>query len=336
MEHPPPLRVAVLAGGYSGEASVSRKSAAMVLAHMDRVLYAPVLIHIDVEGWWCERPSDGMRVSVDQGTFSFANAKGETWAPELAFVIVHGTPGEDGILQRSLEAARIPHTTASSAIMALTFHKGQTTRALREAGLPVAASAELAPGETWDDQQQRDVLAQLGLPVFVKPNEAGSSLGISKVNDASALWPAVEAARAEDGGSVLVEANLNGREFTCGVIPDGAGGLQVLPVTEIVTENEFFDYAAKYEGQSQEITPAALNERDTVQLQSTALRVYNTLHLRGMARVDMMMVPSEVAYVIEVNGVPGFSEASIVPQQAAAVGLDKRALVTRLLQAATM
>ena len=98
MEHPTPRRVAVLAGGYSGEAEVSRKSAAMVLAHMDRVLFAPVLIHIDVEGWWCERPSDGMRVSVDQDTFSFANAKGDTWAPELAFVIVHGTPGEDGIL----------------------------------------------------------------------------------------------------------------------------------------------------------------------------------------------------------------------------------------------
>ena len=133
-----------------------------------------------------------------------------------------------------------------------------------------------------------------------------------------------------------MEANLNGREFTCGVIPDGAGGLQVLPVTEIVTENEFFDYAAKYEGQSQEITPAALDARDTAQLQSTALRVYNALDLRGMARVDMMMVPGEAAHIIEINGVPGFSEASIVPQQAAAIGLDKRALVTRLLQAATL
>ena len=308
----------------------------MVLAHMDRALFSPVLIHIDLEGWWCERPSDGLRVEVDQGTFSFAMADGDAWTPELAFVIVHGTPGEDGILQRGLESAGIPHTTASSAVMALTFHKGQTTRALREASLPVAASAEVAPGETWDNQHQQDVLAQLGLPVFVKPNEAGSSLGISKVNDAAALWPAVEAARKEDGGSVLVEANLNGREFTCGVIPDGAGGLQVLPVTEIVTENEFFDYAAKYEGQSQEVTPAALDERDTAHLQSTALRVYNTLNLRGMARVDMMMVPGEAAYVIEINGVPGFSEASIVPQQAAAVGLDKRALVTRLLQAVAL
>ena len=336
MEHPTPRRVAVLAGGHSGEAEVSRKSAAMVMANMDRGLFAPVLVHIDVDGWWCERPGDGQRVLVDPSSFSFATSNGQTWSPELAFVIVHGTPGEDGILQRSLEAAGIPHTTASSAIMALTFHKGQTTRALREAGLPVAASAEVAPGETGDAARQRDVLAELGLPVFVKPNEAGSSLGISKVNDAKALWPAIDAARAEDGGSVLVEANLKGREFTCGVIPDGAGGLQVLPVTEIVTENEFFDYAAKYEGQSQEITPALLDERDTTQLQSTALRVYETLHLRGMARVDMMMVPGEPAHVIEINGVPGFSEASIVPLQAAKAGLDKRALVTRLLQAATL
>ena len=336
MEHPTPRRVAVLAGGHSGEAEVSQKSAAMVLAHMDRALFAPVLVHIDLEGWWCERPSDGQRVAVEQNTFSFAMANGDTWSPELAFVMVHGTPGEDGILQRSLESAGIPHTTASSAVMALTFHKGQTTRALREAGIHVAASAEVAVGETWDAARQHEVLTELGLPVFVKPNEAGSSLGISKVNDVSALWPAVEAARAEDGGSVLVEANLNGREFTCGVIPDGAGGLQVLPVTEIVTENEFFDYAAKYEGQSHEITPAPLDERDTAHLQSTALRVYETLRLRGMARVDMMMVPGQPAHVIEINGVPGFSEASIVPQQAAAAGLDKRALVTRLLQAATL
>ena len=336
MEHPNPCRVAVLAGGHSGEAEVSRKSAAMVLAHMDRGLFAPVLVHIDVEGWWCERPGDGRRVPVDPTSFSFATSNGQTWSPELAFVIVHGTPGEDGILQRRLEAAGIPHTTATSAVMALTFHKGQTTRALREAGLPVAASAEVAPGETWDAARQSDVLAELGLPVFVKPNEAGSSLGISKVNDANALWPAINAARAEDGGSVLVEANLNGREFTCGIIPDGTGGLQALPVTEIVTENEFFDYAAKYEGQSQEITPASLDERDITQLQSTALRVYEILRLRGMARVDMMMVPGEPAHVIEINGVPGFSEASIVPQQAAIAGLTKRALVTRLLQAATL
>ena len=336
MEHPTPRRVAVLAGGHSGEAEVSRKSAAMVMAHMDRALFTPVLVHIDVDNWWCERPGDGRRVVVDPSSFSFATSNGQTWNPELAFVIVHGTPGEDGVLQRSLEAAGIRHTTASSPVMALTFHKGQTTRALREAGIPVAASAEVAPGEIWDAARQRDVLAELGLPVFVKPNEAGSSLGISKVNNASELWPAIEAARAEDGGSVLVEATLNGREFTCGVIPDGAGGLQVLPVTEIVTENEFFDYAAKYEGQSHEITPAPLDQRDTTQLQSTALRVYATLRLRGMARVDMMMVPGEPAHVIEINGVPGFSEASIVPQQAASAGLDKRALVTRLLQAATL
>ena len=336
MEHPNTRRVAVLAGGHSGEAEVSRKSASMVLAHMDRALFSPVLIHIDLEGWWCERPSDGLRVEVDQGTFSFAMADGGAWTPELAFVIVHGTPGEDGILQRGLESAGIPHTTASSAVMALTFHKGQTTHALRKAGLPVAKSAEVAPDETWDNRRQLDVLAELGLPVFVKPNEAGSSLGISKVNNAEALWPAVEAARAEDSGSVLVEANLDGREFTCGVIPDGEGGLQVLPVTEIVTDNDFFDYAAKYEGQSQEITPAVLEECDTAHLQSTALRVYKTLQLRGMARVDMMLVPGKAAHVIEINGVPGFSEASIVPKQAAVAGLDKRGLVTRLLQAAAL
>lgn len=336
MKHPTPRRVAVLAGGYSGEAEISRKSAAMVLAHMDRELFVPVLIHIDVEGWWCVRPQDDQRVVVDQRTFSFATADGDRWTPQLAFVIVHGTPGEDGILQRGLESAGIPHTTASSDTMALTFHKGQTNRALREAGLPVAASDEVDPDETWDNEHQESVLSRLGLPVFVKPNEAGSSLGISKVKRASELWPAVEAARAEEGGSVLVEANLEGREFSCGVIPDGAGGLQVLPVTEILTDNEFFDYAAKYKGQSQEITPAPLDGQDTAELQSITLRVYETLHLRGMARVDMMLVPGNTAHVIEINGVPGFSEASIVPKQAAAVGLNKRALVTRLLQAAAL
>ena len=171
MEHPTPRRVAVLAGGHSGEAEVSRKSAAMVLAHMDRALFAPVLVHIDVDGWWCERPSDGQRVAVEQHTFSFAMANGDTWSPELAFVIVHGTPGEDGILQRSLESAGIPHTTASSAVMALTFHKGQTTRALREAEIHVAASAEVAPGETWDDHDNMKFWLNWGFPCLSSPTK---------------------------------------------------------------------------------------------------------------------------------------------------------------------
>jgi D-alanine-D-alanine ligase len=326
-----PLRIAVLAGGFSGEADVSRRSAAMVMAHMDRERFQPYLVNIDREGWWTQETDDSPRLAIDRQTLGFEAANGDKVVADLAFVMVHGTPGEDGLLQAHLDLCGIPHTTASARVMATTFHKGWTTALLRDAGLPVARSVECLPPETWDDSRVNEVVAELGLPCFVKPNESGSSIGISRVTEAGELWPAIEEARTTGTSTVLVEALLAGREFTCGVIPDGNGGLQALPVTEIVSHNAFFDYAAKYDGQSHEITPAELDEDNTAMLQRTAVKVYQTLHLEGMARVDMMMVEGEAAHTIEINTVPGFSAQSIIPQQAAAVGIDKTSLISRII-----
>jgi D-alanine-D-alanine ligase len=326
-----PVRVAVLAGGYSGEAEVSRRSAAMVMNHMDRSRFAPVLVHIDPDGWWVERTTDGQRVRLSMTDNTYESCDGNRAGFDVAFVMVHGTPGEDGLLQAHLQLTGLPHTTAHARAMATTFHKGWTTALLRDAGVPVAPSMECLPRDQWGDAEWREVVQRLGLPCFVKPNESGSSIGVSKVKTLHNLWPAIEAARATGSSTVLIEGMLQGREFTCGVIPDGRGGLQALPVTEILTDNEFFDYAAKYEGQSREVTPADIDEASTKRVQETAVFVYRKLHMQGMARVDMMMEEGQAPHVIEVNAVPGFSEQSIIPQQAAVAGLDKTALISRIL-----
>ena len=215
--------------------------------------------------------------------------------------------------------------------MATTFHKGWTTALLRDAGIAVARSVECMPAETWDETRQSEVIATLGLPCFVKPNESGSSIGITRVASKDQLWPAVLEARQTGTSTVLVEALLKGREFTCGIVPDGKGDIQAMPITEIVSHNDFFDYAAKYDGESHEITPASLDERDVTALQRQAKAVYQTLHLQGMARVDMMMEESGEPHVIEINTVPGFSAQSIIPQQAEVAGMDKTALISRLI-----
>lgn len=327
-------RIAILAGGYSGEADVSRRSAAMVLANIDRMRFEPYLVHIDTDGWWAQEEENSPRLSVTRETLGYTNLKGERVEADLAFVMVHGTPGEDGLLQAHLELCGIPHTTAGARVMATTFHKGWTTSLLRDSGIPVARSVECLASESWDAARIREVLAELGLPCFVKPNESGSSIGISRVTELEQLWPAIEHARSTGSSTVLVEALLVGREFTCGVIPDGLGGLQALPVTEIVSHNAFFDYDAKYSGQSHEITPAELDVASTEALQRTAVLVYQRMHLEGMARVDMMMAEGSAPHVIEINAVPGFSAQSIIPQQAAAIGLDKTALISRIIDAA--
>ncbi|MGB1385171.1 MAG: D-alanine--D-alanine ligase family protein [Flavobacteriales bacterium] len=326
-----PLHIAVLAGGFSGEADVSRRSAAMVMAHIDRDRFHPYLVHIDRDGWWTQEGDDQARRIVDRQTLGFVASDGKNLTADLAFVMVHGTPGEDGLLQAHLDLCGIPHTTASPRVMATTFHKGWTTALLRDAGLPVARSVECLLSETWDETRVKEIVAELGLPCFVKPNESGSSIGISRVEEANELWPAIEAARSTGTSTVLVEALLAGREFTCGVVPNGLGGLQALPVTEIVSHNAFFDYAAKYDGQSHEITPAEIDENATLALQETALAVYRTMHLKGMARVDMMMEEGAAPHVIEINAVPGFSARSIIPQQAAVVGIDKTSLISRVI-----
>ena len=312
----------VFTGGTSGEAVISRKSAAMVMANIDRSRFAPTLVHINKDGWFAEvegemLPTDLQRLQADP-----ANYIG-------AFVMVHGTPGEDGKLQAELEAAGFPHTTGDAHTLALTFHKGRTTGFLAEQGLPVARTVQIAPGGTWSAEKLID---ELGLPCFVKPNETGSSIGISKVSEAAQLQAAIDTAMAVGGSGVVVESLLKGREFTSGVIPNPSGQPVAMPVTEIRTHREFFDYEAKYAGESEEITPAEISAEWAQALQAKAIEVYRATGMRGMARVDMMSESPEQIHIIEINAVPGFSEASIIPKQSATMGLSQKELISRIIE----
>lgn len=315
------IAIAVLTGGYSGEAPISRKSASMVMQHIDPQRYEATLIHIDPSGWWIEEHGEKKTVDLSILKDVKRNFAG-------AFVMVHGTPGEDGKLQAELEAHGIRHTTGDSTCMALTFHKAHTNAVLREEGIHVAESEVIEVGQAWNCKA---LVAKLGLPCFVKPNEAGSSLGISRVEREDELDDAITSALQIGTAGVLVESLLQGREFSVGIIPDAQGKPEALPVTEIRTDRVFFDYTAKYDGESEEITPAELDELDRSKLQALALAVYRATRCRGLARVDMMLVPGTTPFVIEVNSVPGFSGESIIPKQCRAHGLTETALISRII-----
>lgn len=320
------LHLAVICGGYSAEAPVSLKSAANVMEHLDRSRYQPTLIHIDQQEWWAEVSEE--RRLVNRGDFTVPGLP----PFDGVLIMVHGTPGEDGRLQGYFELLGMPHTTGDARNMALTFHKGWTTALLRAKGHPVAPSTQVAQGTDLSSLDLEALLVGIGLPCFVKPNEGGSSVGVHRVDTLDQLLPAIQAALEVEHSSVLVEGFMSGREFTVGVIPDGKGGLEALPVTEIISHNLFFDYAAKYEGASDEITPADLPMAIAEHMQQLSLAVYRDLDCRGMARVDMIVM-DDIPRIIEINTVPGFSKASIVPQQGAAIGISKQEILTRVIEA---
>ncbi len=322
MKHTP---VAVFAGGYSAEAAVSLKSAAMVMNNIDRDRFDPVLITVSKEGWKAEH--NGVPVIVNRADLSVQTPAG-TIRPQVAFIMIHGTPGENGILQGYLDTIGMPYTTGGVLNMALTFDKGLTTQTLRAMGLPTTTGVLIRPG---GNRNLDEIIAITGLPCFVKPNRGGSSIGMTKVSRAEQLEAAIATAFNEDS-QVIVERFISGTEVTCGVIP-WEGGIRALPATEIVSENEFFDFEAKYLGKSQEITPARIPDATMKVVQDLAEQIYIALECRGMIRVDMIIAEGQ-PHVIEVNTVPGFTEASIIPQQAAAVGIGKTELIAGVIDAA--
>lgn len=316
-------KIAVVCGGYSGEAEVSMRSAAMVMEHIDLKLYSPVKIVIQKDRWYAEWK--GSEWEVNRNDFSVM-LDGEKHQFDGAFIIVHGTPGENGLLQGYFEMVGIPYTTGDVLNMSITFNKKATTTYLKSLGFSVAESVVLYKGENWDSDS---ILQHVGLPCFVKPNNGGSSIGTSKVKDPSQLSAAIDKAFQEDG-QVIIESFLAGTEVTCGVI-QWEGKVKALPMTEIVTENEFFDYEAKYKGQSNEITPARIEKALFDEIQRLSEKIYIQLKCRGMIRVDFI-IQQGVPHVVEVNTVPGFSAASIIPQQAACVRIDKTTLISAVIQ----
>ena len=307
-------KVALVTGGLSSEAQVSYKSAKTVMNALDKNIYDVYLIDIHPTGWWYENVV-GEEVAVNKADFSIEEG-GEKITFDVALMCIHGTPGEDGKMQGYFDMIGLPYTSCDTATSALTFNKRYTVAVAGFGGVHVAKSLHLfVEAPTSPDQ----ILNQLNLPVFVKPNNGGSSLGISKVNTAAELAPALAKAFKEDT-QVLVEEFISGREFTIGVFKS-KGVLTVLPITEITTENEFFDFEAKYQGKSKEITPAVITDTMFADLTEAAKKVYNILNCRGVVRIDFIYDESAAkAYMLEVNTVPGQSEASVIPQQVRALG----------------
>ncbi len=315
--------IAVLGGGYSGEAEISLKSADMVFNHIDTAKYAPFLVVIERDNWWV-KTEDG-NLPIDLQDFSF-KLGGDKIRPELCVIMVHGAPGEDGKLQGYFDMIGMPYTTGGVMNMSLTFNKWFTNDLLRERGFNTAKSALLVSEEPFNGES---LLERLKLPLFVKPNQGGSSIGISKVSEANELGAAIEQA-FKVADEVLVEEFLDGREFTCGVLCDG-DNFEPLAITEIATEREFFDYHAKYtHDQTREITPAELPQKLYLKCQNTSVEAARSFQCRGVIRIDYKLVGNDF-FIIEINTVPGMTEHSIVPQQAEACGIGKKELVEKIV-----
>ena len=306
--------IALVTGGLSTEAQISYKSAETVRANLNRSVYEVYYIDIHATGWWYVLES-GERIAVNKDNFT-VTYQGNTIAFDAALMCIHGTPGEDGKLQGYFDLLQIPYTSCDTATSALTFNKRFTVAVVAFSGVQVAKSLHLFAHTPVSPEQ---ILHQLQLPVFVKPNNGGSSLGISKVSDPTELSAALQKAWAEDN-QILIEECIVGREFTIGVFKQ-QGIITVLPITEIITQNEFFDFEAKYLGKSKEITPADIPENMQHQLEAATRKAYEVLNCRGVVRIDFIYSNAlQQPFLLEVNTVPGQSAASVIPQQVLAMG----------------
>lgn len=311
----PKLRIALLAGGDSSEREIALQSAAQIAAALDAEKYDVTMVDLHGRDWHYTAP-DGREWQLDKNDFSLTVA-GERREFDYALIIIHGTPGEDGRLQGYLDMMGIPYSSCGMTSSVLTFDKATTKRTLAGRGINLARERFLRRGEEWDAEA---IVAELGLPLFVKPNASGSSFGVTKVRTAAELPAAIEKAFAESG-EVLIEEYIAGREMGCGVMI--AGGREYLfPITEIVPKKEFFDYEAKYTaGFSEEITPADIAPEVKAELNRMTLEAYRACRCRGVVRVDFMVTPEGKPYLIELNSIPGMSGGSIVPKQVRAAGM---------------
>lgn len=322
--------IAIFRGGYTGESVISLKSAGTILDALDKKRFDAVYITVERSGWTCTR-ADGTSLPFDRADFSADRGQG----PErftAAFIVIHGTPGEDGKLQGYLEMLGVPYQTGGVLNMALTMSKFSTTGLLRQMGFPVSPSIIVHR----DDPESADrVLREVGVPCFVKPDNSGSSLGISKVKTEEELRPALEIAFAEDH-TVMCEAYIKGRELTCGVI-NYQNKIQALPVCEIRTTREFFDFEAKYNAlDTEEIVPAPIPDAIAAIVQQRSEAIYRALNCNGMVRIDHFWLEGQgdgqQVLTIEVNTVPGFTPVSIFPKMLAAAGIHIGDLVNGMVE----
>ncbi|MBP7499767.1 MAG: D-alanine--D-alanine ligase [Chryseobacterium sp.] len=307
--------IAVVMGGYSDEYKVSLKSGQLIFDSLDREIYNVYKVVILKDEWYFLDENENKK-PINKADFSADLGNGESLKFDACFNIIHGTPGENGILQAYWDAVGQKYTGCDFYQSALTFNKKDTLAVLSKYGIPSAKSIYLRKGEDISDDK---IVEELGLPLFVKPNQSGSSLGISKVKEKSELKTALEIAYKEDD-EILIESALNGTEVSVGVL-DYKGEVIVLGITEIIPDKEFFDYEAKYEGASQEITPARIDEETTKKVEEISIKAYKSLGMSGFSRSEFIIVDG-IPYLLEMNTNPGFSPASILPQQAKIYGIS--------------
>ena len=313
-------------GGFSSEYKISLKSGDVVYQTLDKEKYNTYRVHI-FKDRWVYVDNAGIEFTIDKNDFSvIVDRKKITF--DCVFNAIHGSPGEDGFMQAYLELMKIPQTSCNMYLAALTFNKRDCLSVLKSYGIKTAESFYLNLGDSINED---GIVAKVGLPCFVKANKAGSSFGITKVHKKEELQNAIDVAFKEDD-EIIIEEFLDGTEVSVGVI-SYKGKTKVLPITEIVSENDFFDYEAKYLGKSQEITPARISKQKEEKVNNVAKKVYDTLKLTGFSRSEYIFKDGE-PHLLEVNTVPGLTKESILPQQAAEAGISLADLFTNAIEEA--
>ncbi|WP_366182764.1 D-alanine--D-alanine ligase [Flavobacterium ovatum] len=318
--------IAIIMGGYSSEYKISLISGNVVYQNLDKTKYNPFRIHIFKEKW-VYVDADDNEYSIDKNDFS-TTVDGTKITFDCVFNAIHGTPGEDGLMQAYFELINMPQTACDYYQAALTFNKRDLLSVLKPYGIKTAISYYLNLG---DEINIDEIIKKVGLPCFVKPNKAGSSFGISKVKTIEELPTAIETAYKEDN-EIIIESFLDGTEVSVGVI-NYKGTVTVLPMTEIVSENDFFDYEAKYLGKSQEITPARISDEMTEKVGAIAKRAYEVLKMKGFSRSEFIIVNDE-PHMLEMNTIPGMTNESLLPQQAAVAGISLQDLFGNAIELA--
>lgn len=319
-------KIALVTGGLSGEAQISYKSAETIRTHVDTDKYDVFTIDINPTGWWFTA-EDGSQQPVNKDNFSIV-WQGAPLTFDAVLMGMHGTPGEDGKLQGYFDMLGIPYTTCDAAVSALTFNKRFTVAVAAMSGIAVARSMHFYKHQTIDVAAVANTLV---FPLFVKPANGGSSIGMSKVADSSGLQEAIEKAFREDS-QVLIEEFIEGREFTVGVFKKD-GAITTLPLTEVVSDNYFFDFEAKYQGKSRETTPAEVEGEIAEKIRAAARHIYQVFNCKGVIRIDFIYNEQrQQPFMLEINTVPGQSAASVVPQQVRAMGWNLKDFYSHLIE----
>ncbi len=318
-------KIAIVAGGDSSEWQVSMRSAAGLDSFIPSEKYEKYIVVIIGQDWHVELPS-GEKMPIDKNDFSFTY-QGEKIKFDFAYITIHGTPGENGILQGYFRLLNIPFSCCDVLQAALTFDKYACNNYLRSFGIRVANSIVLRAGDTVTDER---VMEEIGLPCFIKPSVGGSSFGVTKVKTQDQIQTAIAKAFSE-GEEVMIEAYMQGTEVTSGMYCT-KNATRIFPITEVVTDNEFFDYDAKYNGQVDEITPARVSDEITLRVQQTTEKIYRILNAKGIIRVDYIIDADENINLLEVNTTPGMTATSFIPQQVRAAGLDIADVMTEIIE----